>query len=166
MLKRLQCSVYYIVCNLYNCIIYVPIYIQCRALISNEWRYFWNILQYLNWHSEKLIDYILEWLILGGLLTDSIFETGAYRVPSKSLNPTVLGQGGPCSTQCSHPSRACCWRHPFDTVHNQVFIPALIFFLAKIGLEITSTLDSGINIGVRFFWKKIISKMTSMPRLI
>ena len=59
-LKRLQCSVYYIVCNLYNCIIYVPIYIQCKTLISNEWRYFWNILQYLNWHSEKLIDYILE----------------------------------------------------------------------------------------------------------
>ena len=24
-------------------------------------------------------------------LTDSIFETGAYRVPSKSLNPTILG---------------------------------------------------------------------------
>ena len=32
-------------------------------------------------------------------LTDGIFETGAYRVPSKSQNPTVLGQGGPSSTQ-------------------------------------------------------------------
>ena len=27
-------------------------------------------------------------------LTDDIFETGAYGVPSKSQNPTVLGQGG------------------------------------------------------------------------
>ena len=26
-------------------------------------------------------------------LTDGIFETGAYGVPSKSQNPTVLGQG-------------------------------------------------------------------------
>ena len=30
-------------------------------------------------------------------LTDGIFETSAYRVPSKSQNPTVLGQGGPSS---------------------------------------------------------------------
>ena len=27
-------------------------------------------------------------------LTDGIFETGAYVVPSKSQNSTVLGQGG------------------------------------------------------------------------
>ena len=27
-------------------------------------------------------------------LTDSIFETGAYEVPSKSQNPTILGQVG------------------------------------------------------------------------
>ena len=27
-------------------------------------------------------------------LTDGIFETGAYGVPSKSQNPNVLGQGG------------------------------------------------------------------------
>ena len=26
-------------------------------------------------------------------LTDGIFETGAYGVPSKSQNPTVFGQG-------------------------------------------------------------------------
>ena len=32
-------------------------------------------------------------------LTNGIFETGAYEVPSKSQNPTVLGQGGPYSTQ-------------------------------------------------------------------
>ena len=31
-------------------------------------------------------------------LTDGIFETGAYGVPSKSQNPTVLGQGGASST--------------------------------------------------------------------
>ena len=37
-------------------------------------------------------------------LTDGIFETGAYGVPSKSQNPTVLGQGGPSSTQCSNPN--------------------------------------------------------------
>ena len=37
------------------------------------------------------------------ILTDNIFETGAYQVLSKSQNPTVLGQGGPSSTQCSHP---------------------------------------------------------------
>ena len=39
-------------------------------------------------------------------LTDGIFETGAYAVPSKSQNPIVLGQGGPSSTQCSNPSWA------------------------------------------------------------
>ena len=49
------------------------------------------------------------------LLTDSIFENGAYGVPSKSQNPTVLGQGGPSSTQCSNPSWACRWHHPFGT---------------------------------------------------
>ena len=41
-----------------------------------------------------------------GALTDGIFETGAYGVPSKSQNPTDLGQGGPFSTQCSNPSWA------------------------------------------------------------
>ena len=40
-------------------------------------------------------------------LTEGIFETGAYGVPSKSQNPTVLGYGGPSSTQCSNPSWAC-----------------------------------------------------------
>ena len=43
---------------------------QCTISISIEWRHFWNILQYLNWHSEKLIDYILDkWGIKGDLLT-------------------------------------------------------------------------------------------------
>ena len=32
-------------------------------------------------------------------LTETIFETGAYGVPSKSQNPTVLGQGGPSKGQ-------------------------------------------------------------------
>ena len=37
------------------------------------------------------------------ILTDGTFETGAYRVvPSKLQNPTILGQGGPSSTQCSN----------------------------------------------------------------
>ena len=45
-------------------------------------------------------------------LTDGIFETGAYGVPSKSQNATVLSQGGPSSTQCSNPSWVCCWHHP------------------------------------------------------
>ena len=72
-----------------------------------------------------------------GLLkpTDGIFETGAYGVPSKSQNPT---QGGPSSTQCSNPSWACRWHHPFGTnnyspfrhsTKNQVFRPSLDFFL-------------------------------------
>jgi hypothetical protein len=50
-------------------------------------------------------------------MTYSIFETGAYKVPSKSQNPTVLGQGGPSSTQCSHTSRA-----------YQVLILYIVFF--------------------------------------
>ena len=45
-------------------------------------------------------------------LTDDIFETGAYGVPSKSQNPTILGQGCPSCAQCSNHSR---WHHPFDT---------------------------------------------------
>ena len=69
-------------------------------------------------------------------LIDDIFETGAYRVPSKSQNPTVLGQGGLSTTQCSNPSWACHWHHWFGPINyppfrhitkNQVFIPALDF---------------------------------------
>ena len=73
------------------------------------------------------------------VLTDGIFKTGAYGVPSKSQNPTIFGQGGPSSTQCSNPSWAWCWHHPFgtnnyppfwhSTTKNQVFIPALDFFI-------------------------------------
>ena len=71
------------------------------------------------------------------ILTDGIFETGAYGVPSKSQKLTVLGQGGPSSTQCSNPSWVCRWHHPFGTnnyspfqrnTQNQIFIPALDFF--------------------------------------
>ena len=47
--------------------------------------------------------------------SDGIFETGAFGVPGKSQNPTVLGQGGPYSTQCSNPSLAYRWHHPFGT---------------------------------------------------
>ena len=81
-------------------------------------------------------------------LTDGILETGAYGVPSKSQNPTILGQGGPSSTQCSNNSWACRWHHPFGTnnyppfrhsTQNQVFILTLDFlFFAKIRLEITN----------------------------
>ena len=87
-------------------------------------------------------------------LTDGIFETGAYGVTSKSQNPTVLGQGGPSSTQCSNPSWAWRWHHPFGTnnyppfrhsTKNQVFSPALDFlFFAKIMLEIAN-IWCGVN---------------------
>ena len=33
--------------------------------------------------------------MLHSVLTDGIFETGAYGVPSKSQNLTILRQGGP-----------------------------------------------------------------------
>ena len=71
-------------------------------------------------------------------LTNGIFETGSYGVPSKSQNPTVLGQGGLSSTQCSNLSWACNWHHPFGTnnyapfqhsTQNQVFIFTLYFLL-------------------------------------
>ena len=42
-------------------------------------------------------------------LTEGIFETGAYGVPSRSQNPTVLDQGGPSSTLCSNSSLAFVW---------------------------------------------------------
>ena len=44
-------------------------------------------------------------------LKDGIFETGAYRVPSKSLNSIVVGQGGPSSNRYSNPSWACRWHN-------------------------------------------------------
>ena len=48
-------------------------------------------------------------------LRDGIFETGTYRVTSKSQNLIILGQGGLFSTQCSNPSLACRWHHSFGT---------------------------------------------------
>ena len=36
--------------------------------------------------------------------------------PTKSQNQTILGQGGPYSTQCSKPNWACSWHHPFGTI--------------------------------------------------
>ena len=75
------------------------------------WIYLWrSILVSILLHFHGII---FETLLL--TLTDDIFETGAYRVPSKSQNSTVLGQGGLSSTQCSNPSRACRWHHPFGT---------------------------------------------------
>ena len=58
---------------------------------------------------------MLECFNLSSTLTDGIFETGAYGVPSKSQNPTVLGQGGFSSTQCSNSSWACTWYYLFGT---------------------------------------------------
>ena len=46
-------------------------------------------------------------------LTDTILVAGAYGVPSNSQIPTVLGQGGPTSTQWSHPITFCPWCPPF-----------------------------------------------------
>ena len=54
-------------------------------------------------------------------LTDGIFETGAYGVPSKSQNPTVLGQGAIrlAPTTTLH----------FDTVHKTMYLfPNWIFY--------------------------------------
>jgi hypothetical protein len=56
-----------------------------------------------SWTKSALMYFILSFHLI---LTDGIFETGAYGVPSKSQNPTILGQGGPSSTQCSNPSWA------------------------------------------------------------
>ena len=98
------------------------------------------------------------------VLTDGIFKTGAYGVPSKSQNLTIFGEGGPSSTQCSNPSWAWCWRHPFgtnnyppfwhSTTKNQVFIPALDFlFFAKIRLE-TANIWCGVsgNLSEQEWW--------------
>ena len=76
-------------------------------------------------------------------LTNGIFETGAYRLQSKSQNPNVLGQSHPSSTQWSNPSWTCQWHHPFgmpttilhfDTVLKTMYsISHWIFlFFAKI----------------------------------
>ena len=78
-------------------------------------------------------------------LTDGIFETGAYGVASKSQNKTALGQGGPSSTQGSHPSWAGHWRHLFGTnsypqfrhsTQTKYLFPHFLF-LTKIGLKPT-----------------------------
>ena len=52
-------------------------------------------------------------------LTDGIFETGAYGVPSKSQSPIVLGQGGLSSTQCSNTSWACSWHQQLPSISTQ-----------------------------------------------
>ena len=51
-----------------------------------------NPLGKLAWLFDMVYDKVSK------ILTDGIFET------SKSHNPTILGQGGTSSTQCSHPS--------------------------------------------------------------
>ena len=103
-------------------------------------------------------------------LTDGIFETGAYPVPSKSQDPTILVRGGPSSTQCSNSSWACHWHHRFGTINyppfqhtikNQVFIPALdfsVFAKIRFGLEMTNTHM------IWFWWQLVrIRMMVSKP---
>ena len=62
-------------------------------------------------HTYLCLLVFLVFLVIQITLTGGIFETGAYGVPSKSQNATVLGQGGPCS----NPSWVCRWHHPFGT---------------------------------------------------
>ena len=49
----------------------------------------------LNLHTNRFfLNLYIEKIVLRTLmLTDGILKTGAYRVPSKSQNPTILGQG-------------------------------------------------------------------------
>ena len=46
-------------------------------------------------HKYLCLLVFIVFLVIQITLTDGIFETGAYEVPSKSQNATVLGQGGP-----------------------------------------------------------------------
>ena len=81
--------------------------------------------------------------------TDGIFDNGAYGVQNKSQIPTILGQEGSTSAQCSHTSWACHWRHPSGSnnyppfqhsTQHQEFVLSLDFsFSVKIRLEITDT---------------------------
>ena len=52
-------------------------------------------------------------------LTDGIFETGAYGVPSKSQNPIVLGQIGPYSLGFGNVvSDGAVWHHIVKSQRN------------------------------------------------
>ena len=59
------------------------------------------------------------------IFRDGIFETGAYRVPSKSQNPTVL-DCGLSSTQYSNLSWACHWHHLFGTNNYPPFEQTIV----------------------------------------
>ena len=97
-------------------------------------------------------------------LTDGIFETGAYGVKV---------------VQCSNPSWACRWRHPFgtnnyppfDTVHKTKYLFShwIFSFLAKIRLEITNiygvvsvatclNINEGVKMGQR--WCQLPKNLT------
>ena len=72
-------------------------------------------------------------------LTDGIFETGAYGVPSKSQNPTVLGQDlvPNVQTLAGHDVGTNNYPPFQPTIKNQVFSLVLdILFFSKIRLEI------------------------------
>ena len=60
-----------------------------------------------------MISYVLKFGKSLSFLTDGIFEAGAYGVPSKSQNPTALGQSG---TQCNC-NVLTLVRHIVGTVH-------------------------------------------------
>ena len=61
-------------------------------------------------------------------LTDSFFETGAYGVPSKLQNPSVLGQGGPSSANVHTLFSAT---PHFNTVHKTKFLFSHWIFVSK-----------------------------------
>lgn len=82
-------------------------------------------------------------------LTDGIFETGAYGVPSKSQNPTVLGQGGPSNTECSNPSQM--------NGANGAACPASVWTL---GTGWTFLIQNGWDLW--FTWYAPVSKMLSV----
>ena len=77
-----------------------------------------KLCKYIVFTSTVWCNYLIDFWMLIFLklpLTDDIFETGAYRDPSKSQNSTVLGQGGSSSTQ-SNPSWAFCWHQQLPSI--------------------------------------------------
>ena len=89
-----------------------------------------------------------------------------YQVNQK--NPTVLGQGGPSSAQCSNPSWACRWHHLFRTNNyppfwhsnkNQVFISALDFLFPPV-LIIENGCDEQFFAQTPFLWQNTYSERT------
>ena len=79
---------------------------QTPSLLESAHIGIWDTLppkngQHPLWMAPNCVSTCLSIIAFIILLTDGIFENGAYRVPNKSQNPTVLGQGGPSSTSVS-----------------------------------------------------------------